>query len=354
MTLAADALGIVDTPVDAGVTASGEFDHAVGARRHRGRGAARRRGARPAAFLERVWSEIGGLPVRQRVALLLNLAGPASQDMLSLMPATGIASWAQIAAALEMDAARLQALVPGLPHDDHTIADAAAGHPPPGHQPAQVRAGAPGPAARLRARIAHGSRAMTGTPRDDLARLHPRRAAGAADGREDVAYEQIEAYVDGALDDVDREIFETRLADDPGLRAMVEDLRALRPALAPATASPARVVPFEPRADAGAARQTPGRSTALALAAAGRARRGGSGGPAPVAAVDAGSGAAVAGAAAAAAAAAAGAARPARAGRSRVAGADGGAAGRRPHRRADERRDAGRLRPASAVICSPA
>ena len=100
---------------------------------------------------------------------------------------------------------------------------------------------------------------MTGTPRDDLAGFIRDELQEAADGREDVAYEQIEAYVDGALDDVDREIFETRLADDPGLRAAVEDLRALRPALAPATASPARVVTFEPRADAGDARQTPGR-----------------------------------------------------------------------------------------------
>ena len=77
---------------------------------------------------------------------------------------------------------------------------------------------------------------MTGTPRDDLAGFIRDELQEAADGREDVAYEQIEAYVDGALDDVDREIFETRLADDPGLRAAVEDLRALRPALAPATA----------------------------------------------------------------------------------------------------------------------
>ena len=103
---------------------------------------------------------------------------------------------------------------------------------------------------------------MTGAPRDDLARFIHDELQEAADGREDVAYEQIEAYVDGTLDDVDREIFDTRLVDDPGLRAMVEDLRALRPALAPATASPARVVTFEPRADAGAARQTPGRPTA--------------------------------------------------------------------------------------------
>jgi hypothetical protein len=103
---------------------------------------------------------------------------------------------------------------------------------------------------------------MTGTPRDELARYLRDELQAAAEGRENVAYEQIEAYVDGALDDVDREVFETRLADDPGLRAMVEDLRALRTALPPAAAAPSRVVPFEPRASTGAAAAAPGRSTA--------------------------------------------------------------------------------------------
>ena len=139
---------------------------------------------------------------------------------------------------------------------------------------------------------------MTGTPRDELARYLHDELQAAADGREDVAYERIEAYVDGALDDVDREAFETRLDDDPGLRAMVDDLRALRTALPPATAAPSRVVPFEPRADAGAAVPRPTVDRPASLVAAGGARRGGSGGPAPVAALDAAS-RAVAGATAA-------------------------------------------------------
>ena len=122
VTLAADALGIVDTPIDAAVTASGEMITPLAPAGIAAEGPPTDEALDRQRFLERVWSEIGGLPVRQRVALLLNLAGPASQDMLSLMPATGIASWAQIAEALEMDGARLQALVPGLPHDDHTIA----------------------------------------------------------------------------------------------------------------------------------------------------------------------------------------------------------------------------------------
>jgi anti-sigma factor RsiW len=56
--------------------------------------------------------------------------------------------------------------------------------------------------------------------RDDLAR--------ATAEEQPVAYETLEAYVDGTLDDVDREIVETRLADDAALRAEVEELSALR------------------------------------------------------------------------------------------------------------------------------
>jgi hypothetical protein len=49
--------------------------------------------------------------------------------------------------------------------------------------------------------------------------------------------QEISDYVDGALDDVAREIFEARLADDPPLQAAVDDLRALRAemAVSPAT-----------------------------------------------------------------------------------------------------------------------
>jgi hypothetical protein len=88
---------------------------------------------------------------------------------------------------------------------------------------------------------------MTGTPRDDLARFLRHELQAAADQGGDLPYEQVEAYVDGTLDDVEREIFETRLADDEALRQQVEDLRALRTALAPPEEAPARVVPFEPR-----------------------------------------------------------------------------------------------------------
>ena len=42
---------------------------------------------------------------------------------------------------------------------------------------------------------------------------------------------EIAAYVDGTLDEVSREIFETRLADDPALQAEVDGLRELRATL---------------------------------------------------------------------------------------------------------------------------
>jgi DNA-directed RNA polymerase specialized sigma24 family protein len=122
VTLAADALGIVDDPVEPSMTASGEFILPQAPSGLAAGGPATDDRLDQQRFLERVWGEIRTLPVRQRVALLLNLAGPSSQDMLSLLPVTGVASWPDIAAALDMAPERLQALAPGLPHDDHAIA----------------------------------------------------------------------------------------------------------------------------------------------------------------------------------------------------------------------------------------
>ena len=63
------------------------------------------------------------------------------------------------------------------------------------------------------------------------------RAARAAEPPD---YDQLAAYVDGTLDDVDREIVESWLVSDPALRAEVEDLRELHDAMA---SPPARRVP---------------------------------------------------------------------------------------------------------------
>jgi DNA-directed RNA polymerase specialized sigma24 family protein len=83
----------------------------------------------PAETVERrdqlghLWAEIRLLPARQRAALLLNLRDPAGADVIALFPATGVASQAEVAAALEMDPAALSEVWPELPKDDDWIAE---------------------------------------------------------------------------------------------------------------------------------------------------------------------------------------------------------------------------------------
>jgi hypothetical protein len=73
-------------------------------------------------LVERLWSEIGQLPLRQRVALLLNLRDANGAGMLWIFPVTGVASIRAIAAALEMPAEELAALWNRLPVDDNALA----------------------------------------------------------------------------------------------------------------------------------------------------------------------------------------------------------------------------------------
>jgi hypothetical protein len=63
---------------------------------------------------------------------------------------------------------------------------------------------------------------------------------------EPVSFEEIEAWVDGAGDDVDRALFAERLECDPVLAAAVADLSAFRSGLAGETPRPetARILPF--------------------------------------------------------------------------------------------------------------
>ncbi len=74
------------------------------------------------AWLKRVWSEIGGLPRAQRISLLLNLRDERGEAALTLLPMTGVASLAQIAAAVEMSVEELTRVWKGLPLDDLRIA----------------------------------------------------------------------------------------------------------------------------------------------------------------------------------------------------------------------------------------
>ncbi|MGH9760181.1 MAG: hypothetical protein ACREAC_04970, partial [Blastocatellia bacterium] len=61
-------------------------------------------------FLKQVWGEIKELPVRQRLALLLNLSDRQGWDSIGLLPAIGVASVREIAAVLQIDPERFALL----------------------------------------------------------------------------------------------------------------------------------------------------------------------------------------------------------------------------------------------------
>lgn len=69
-----------------------------------------------------VWQELVALPVRQRVAVLLNLRDPEGGAILQMLPATGVVTMAEIAAALGVSDVELHALWDALPLDDLSIA----------------------------------------------------------------------------------------------------------------------------------------------------------------------------------------------------------------------------------------
>jgi hypothetical protein len=72
--------------------------------------------------LQLVWEEICALPVNQRAALLLNLRDEAGRNAVVLFPLTGVASFDEIAAAIEMSSDELIAIWPRLPLADLDIA----------------------------------------------------------------------------------------------------------------------------------------------------------------------------------------------------------------------------------------
>jgi len=74
-------------------------------------------------FLKWLWEEICQLPVRQRMALLLNLRDEQGGGVAFLLPITGIATVRQIAKALEMADEDFARLWSRLPLDDASIAE---------------------------------------------------------------------------------------------------------------------------------------------------------------------------------------------------------------------------------------
>jgi len=75
------------------------------------------------AWLRRVWEEIRELPVKQRIALLLNLRDESGCSAVTLMPFVGLATIAEIAATLEIPAEQLAGLWNRLPIDDTTVGE---------------------------------------------------------------------------------------------------------------------------------------------------------------------------------------------------------------------------------------
>lgn len=74
-------------------------------------------------YFSRLWSEIVQLPARQRLALLLNARDAAGESVLRLLISEKIVTASEIAAALEVDAADLDALWNDLPLMDSAIAE---------------------------------------------------------------------------------------------------------------------------------------------------------------------------------------------------------------------------------------
>jgi RNA polymerase sigma factor (sigma-70 family) len=72
--------------------------------------------------LQALWEEVTALPVNQRIALLLNLRDPDGGAALHALPATGVATRAQLAGLLELAGRDLDELWDELPLDDLKIA----------------------------------------------------------------------------------------------------------------------------------------------------------------------------------------------------------------------------------------
>jgi hypothetical protein len=109
---AADSLGITDSPVSS-LSEQDEYpaDHPAADR----------------VMIEResltgLWKEVLELPRTQRCALLLNLRDAGGHGVIELIPATGTATFEQLAEALDLSAGALAEIWPELPMEDARIA----------------------------------------------------------------------------------------------------------------------------------------------------------------------------------------------------------------------------------------
>lgn len=73
-------------------------------------------------LIQRLWGEICLLPRRHRVALLFNLRSGSGVNIITLLPLTGVATFEQIADAVEVPAPEFESIWANLPMDDLSIA----------------------------------------------------------------------------------------------------------------------------------------------------------------------------------------------------------------------------------------
>lgn len=81
------------------------------------------RAAETSQFLKKMWNEITQLPVKQRVALLLNLKDSEGRDLLSIFPLKGISTFREIANILELSLDQFSGIWKEIPLGDLRIAE---------------------------------------------------------------------------------------------------------------------------------------------------------------------------------------------------------------------------------------
>jgi predicted DNA-binding protein (UPF0251 family) len=114
----ADFLGVKDRPV---VTTSSTGEAGDAVERLAGASANVLTELERRLYLQRLWSEIIQLPVRQRIALLLNLRDE-HEGVLALFPLTGLVSIRQLAETVAMPPEQFAKLWNDLPLEDEAIA----------------------------------------------------------------------------------------------------------------------------------------------------------------------------------------------------------------------------------------
>lgn len=120
--IVAGMTGIKDLPVEPGREDAGESEQSLVERTADPRpsfsGAVEDR-----LRLSHLWKEIGELPLRQRLALLLNLKDERGESQIEAFTFTGVATIRQIARALEMTPEELASIWNELPMEDSLIAE---------------------------------------------------------------------------------------------------------------------------------------------------------------------------------------------------------------------------------------